>query len=259
MGHTPLTSIASFDLTGPLATNQSLLIIMVIATIAVASLVALVRCWVRNPFHYPYFHHDFDVTGRRLPSLLNEIDEYLCVEENRREIEGWARGLELWKRDSEARAQEGLLTKRRRRQLAETIDDAHGLRFSMSRQRTRYRQADYVRTPYKVSVCEDERAVSLAWVRERCRELEGIGYAMALEQYERKDQRRLMTPELRRRIMERDHYTCQICGKRMEDEVGLHIDHIVPVSKGGKSVERNLQVLCDRCNRRKGARMDDEG
>ena len=48
--------------------------------------------------------------------------------------------------------------------------------------------------------------------------------------------------------MIRDNYTCQICGKYMPDGVGLHIDHIIPVSKGGKSVESNLQVLCSKCN-----------
>ena len=59
---------------------------------------------------------------------------------------------------------------------------------------------------------------------------------------------RLMTPELRKQIAERDHYTCQICGKYMPDGVGLHIDHIIPVSKGGKTVPSNLQVLCSKCN-----------
>lgn len=57
-----------------------------------------------------------------------------------------------------------------------------------------------------------------------------------------------MTRELRERIMRRDNYTCKICGKYMPDEVGLHIDHIIPVSKGGKSIEQNLQVLCSKCN-----------
>ena len=52
---------------------------------------------------------------------------------------------------------------------------------------------------------------------------------------------------------ERDNYTCQKCGKYMPDEVGLHIDHIIPVKLGGKSVESNLQVLCDKCNLKKGS------
>lgn len=63
-----------------------------------------------------------------------------------------------------------------------------------------------------------------------------------------------MTPSLRKAIMERDHYTCQLCGKYMPDEVGLHIDHIVPIAKDGKSVPSNLRVLCSKCNGKKGSR-----
>ena len=70
-----------------------------------------------------------------------------------------------------------------------------------------------------------------------------------------KNQRKLMTPKLREQIKERDNYTCQMCGKEMFDEVGLHIDHIIPVSKGGKTVPSNLQVLCDKCNLSKRAKI----
>ena len=51
-----------------------------------------------------------------------------------------------------------------------------------------------------------------------------------------------------------DNYTCRMCGK-YTDGVGLQIDHIMPVSKGGKSVPSNLQVLCSKCNGRKSGRL----
>ncbi len=69
-----------------------------------------------------------------------------------------------------------------------------------------------------------------------------------MREYRAKNQRRPMTPELRRRVMERDGYTCRLCGRYMPDGDGIHIDHIVPVSKGGKTVPSNLRVLCAKCN-----------
>lgn len=89
---------------------------------------------------------------------------------------------------------------------------------------------------------------------DRHERLARIGFEATLKECHSKSQRRLMTKALRKQIMERDHYTCQICGKYMPDEVGLQIDHIVPVAKGGKTVPSNLRVLCSRCNGRKGAR-----
>jgi 5-methylcytosine-specific restriction protein A len=41
---------------------------------------------------------------------------------------------------------------------------------------------------------------------------------------------------------------CSIC-KRTSD---LTVDHIIPLSSGGITVESNLQVLCRRCNSSKG-------
>lgn len=70
-------------------------------------------------------------------------------------------------------------------------------------------------------------------------------------------QRALMTSNLRQRIMQRDNYTCKICGASIytEPNLLLEIDHIVPLSKGGLTTEENLQTLCWRCNRHKGAKL----
>ena len=70
-------------------------------------------------------------------------------------------------------------------------------------------------------------------------------------------QRALMTPKLREYIKERDNYTCKCCGNSISREPNLllEIDHIVPVSKGGLTEESNLQTLCWKCNRTKGAKI----
>ncbi len=70
-------------------------------------------------------------------------------------------------------------------------------------------------------------------------------------------QRALMTSRLRGQIKERDGYACKRCGASVsvEPNLLLEIDHIIPVSKGGLTTESNLQTLCWRCNRSKGAKI----
>lgn len=55
----------------------------------------------------------------------------------------------------------------------------------------------------------------------------------------------------RRNIYMRDHYTCQYCGIRPPKEE-LTIDHVIPRSRGGRSVWENVVLACQGCNSRKG-------
>lgn len=66
-------------------------------------------------------------------------------------------------------------------------------------------------------------------------------------------QRALMTANFRNYIKSRDNFACRYCSVSIYDEPNLllEVDHIQPVSKGGLSVETNLQTLCWRCNRTK--------
>jgi HNH endonuclease len=72
-----------------------------------------------------------------------------------------------------------------------------------------------------------------------------------------KGQRALMTSKLRENIKQRDNYTCKSCSisTHIERNLLLEIDHIIPLSKGGVTTESNLQTLCWRCNRTKGAKI----
>lgn len=50
-------------------------------------------------------------------------------------------------------------------------------------------------------------------------------------------------------------YTCAHCGKKFRASQ-VDIDHIKPKSRGGSDNPKNLQVLCQHCNRSKGNKMD---
>ena len=61
----------------------------------------------------------------------------------------------------------------------------------------------------------------------------------------------------RSRILARDRYRCQYCGMR-GGPFDLTIDHILPRSRGGRTVAENLCAACFACNQRKGDRTPEE-
>lgn len=209
---------------------------------------------LRSPFHYPYFYYAFDVSGKRMPQIEDYIDRFLNAG-NFVLIQNHNEKIKTWKETSEKRLDRCWLKGYRRRQYQKSLNDEYAYVFSLTRQQTRYRQQNYVKTPYKVTQVSSQISFSYESLKSRNEQLKAINYECTLREYHSKDQRKLLTKELRQKIMIRDNYTCQICGKYMPDGVGLHIDHLIPVSKGGKSVESNLQVLCSKCNGSKSNKM----
>ena len=71
-------------------------------------------------------------------------------------------------------------------------------------------------------------------------------------------QRSLMTDSLRYDVMKRDKFRCVLCGASANAPhfATLHVDHIIPLAKGGKTVMNNLRTLCDRCNLGKRDKYD---
>ena len=66
---------------------------------------------------------------------------------------------------------------------------------------------------------------------------------------------------LRWKVMQRDRYRCVKCGASPATDLTcrLHVDHVVPFSRGGKTVLENLQVLCEACNLGKASRIEHNG
>lgn len=58
---------------------------------------------------------------------------------------------------------------------------------------------------------------------------------------------RYISDEVRRKVWRRDDGKCAKCGNREN----LEFDHIIPLSKGGSSTVRNVELLCEVCNRKK--------
>ena len=76
---------------------------------------------------------------------------------------------------------------------------------------------------------------------------------------QRNEERSKMTNSLRYDVLKRDGFRCVLCGASADDDVKLHVDHIVPVSKGGQTTMENLRTLCNRCNTGKRDKYDPTG
>lgn len=78
--------------------------------------------------------------------------------------------------------------------------------------------------------------------------------AVAASQALANDQLRgLRWEELKRGIFRQDNYTCQYCGHR-GNVLTLHVDHVLPTSRGGTDDPSNLVTACWSCNLKKGTR-----
>jgi 5-methylcytosine-specific restriction endonuclease McrA len=86
-------------------------------------------------------------------------------------------------------------------------------------------------------------------------EVKRIRDSRATTQFLRQQERNKMSTAQRARIINRDNSTCQMCGSKVSDGVTLHVDHIVPVSRGGLTLDDNLRTLCQECNLGKSNRF----
>jgi ribosomal protein S25 len=63
--------------------------------------------------------------------------------------------------------------------------------------------------------------------------------------------RETITQDVMDKVWNRDGGKCVICGSQEK----LEFDHIIPFSKGGANTYRNIQLLCESCNRKKSDKI----
>ena len=95
-------------------------------------------------------------------------------------------------------------------------------------------------------------------MRRTRREVKKLRKALALG--ERPTKRTSIPPFVRRKVIERCDRTCQWCGRQGDSERDAdgekwHVDHVIPLSKGGPNHIGNYTLMCQRCNLRKGNRF----
>lgn len=234
--------------------EQKDLIFLFIFVLLCFVLLLVVMTIMRNPFQFPYMTIYIDISGKRNVKAEDYIDRYL-INNKFDFIKLHEEKIKKWKKDCNYKIRSSMLEEYRQKQYNKILDEGKTYQFIFQRLQTRYYQRNYTKTAYKIMNEDKMFCCSYDYLLDRYRKLSMIELACPLSEYESKNQRKLMTKELRRQIMIRDDYTCQICGKYMPDEVGLQIDHIIPVSKGGKTIPSNLQTLCSKCNGKKANKL----
>jgi len=63
--------------------------------------------------------------------------------------------------------------------------------------------------------------------------------------------RPMVSPQVRWKVFREAGFTCANCGCT---DRALHLDHIIPLARGGENNASNFQCLCDKCNMSKGAK-----
>ena len=90
-------------------------------------------------------------------------------------------------------------------------------------------------------------SLRLALLCQKCADDEGL----VSEKEKDASRSRRISEDVRDAVWNRDGGKCVQCGSN-ED---LEFDHIIPFSKGGANTKRNIQLLCESCNRKKSDKI----
>lgn len=100
---------------------------------------------------------------------------------------------------------------------------------------------------------DEEKLLILEYADKERRKFERLKNKFLTKKSEGLKFERVRIPEeVRIAVWRRDQGRCARCGNREN----LEYDHIVPVSKGGGNTERNIELLCQDCNRAKGNQIE---
>lgn len=116
----------------------------------------------------------------------------------------------------------------------QSFDFRRWTEFSSGRHRAPHHRDEFVRTPSLVLL---------------------VPRVLRLVDYDRVPRREVKFN--RKNILARDDYRCQYCGRRFPAQ-RLSIDHVIPKSRGGRTVWTNVVTACATCNTRKGGRLPSE-
>jgi len=82
-----------------------------------------------------------------------------------------------------------------------------------------------------------------------------LNYASTKNQERRDYSVGTLSPDIRERLYKAQNGLCNGCGSELNES---HLDHVMPLSRGGTNTDDNVQLLCPRCNLSKGTKTMEE-
>jgi len=113
-------------------------------------------------------------------------------------------------------------------------------------------EEDKLKEEVKQELLEEERRKNEKLKKRRLKEqlkAELKEQGLLSEEYLRK--RESIPQDIQDRVWNRDGGKCVKCGSQEK----IEFDHIIPFSRGGSNTYRNLQILCEKCNREKNNKI----
>ena len=98
---------------------------------------------------------------------------------------------------------------------------------------------------------EEVTALLLERLRKRQAKITTAVASMKGQHKQKVGRRKAISDAVKIQVWQRDNGRCSRCGSNKN----LEYDHIIPLAKGGANTMRNLQLLCEDCNRSKGANI----
>lgn len=114
-----------------------------------------------------------------------------------------------------------------------------------------YRGKDYTASDLDLTPDDVVALVNEADNRRRLQLEKAHAVQAMTEQLDVKVRRRAIPQDMKVMVWQRDGGRCVECGSNQH----LEFDHVIPLAMGGSNSVRNLQLMCDSCNRRKGATL----
>lgn len=83
--------------------NNQVIIIMIVGAILFIGILYLI---LKSPYQFKYFNYDFDVSGKRMPDIMNFVDKYINEDPKLTDINTYYDNLLKWyeqsKKDAES-------------------------------------------------------------------------------------------------------------------------------------------------------------